>query len=621
MREKETKDFRERIRGHVVVGDGAMGTLIYSRGIFINQCYDALNLTRPHMIKQIHREYLIAGAEVLETNTFGANEIKLGGFGLAEKVFEINRQGASLAREVVGNKAFVAGSIGPLGKPLAPLGSISHDAALRFFKHQAEGLIEGGIDIFMLETFSDVVEIKIAIQAVRTLSQIPIVAQMTLQEDLKTVYGVSPETIAQELSGEEIDVIGLNCSVGPAIMLECVQRMRGMTTLPLSAQPNAGLPRQVENRLMYLATPEYLAEYAKRFIQNGVSLVGACCGSTPDHISAIKSAVKALQPETRVGIALGKAVEEVPKRAKSPEVQEKQAEESHLAKKIRDGIFVVSVEIDPPWGINPYPALAAAAQVKERGIDAINIADGPRASARMSPLALALLIQKTSNIEIILHYCCRDRNILGMQSDLLGAHALGLRNLLLITGDPPKLGNYPFATAVFDVDSIGLVRIASNLNQGKDLIGNPLQESTNFLIGVGANPGAIDLDTELRRFDEKVKNGAQYCLTQPVFDLRLFEEFLKRIEAFKIPILVGILPLYSFRNAEFLHNEVPGMQIPDSIRERMRQAESPEKARQEGVAIAQEALKELAPMSQGAYLMPPFGKVELALQVLEVLDR
>lgn len=621
--EKTKKDFRQVLKEKVIVFDGAMGTVLYSRGVYINQCFDALNLFRPHMVKQIHREYLMAGAEVLETNTFGANEVKLAGFGLADKVEEINLQGVKLAREVAGDLAYVAGSIGPLGKPLAPIGTISHEEATACFHNQAKALLSGEVDLIILETFSDLEEMKIAIKAVRSLSDIPIIAQMTLLENKKTLYGISPETIARELSKEQVDAIGLNCSVGPAIMLEAIEEMRSETQLPLSAQPNAGLPKRFDGRFIYLATPEYMAEYARRFIQKGVNIVGACCGSTPEHIRAIKAAVKALQPAYELRTTnhelLITVEEEVTAEIRRPEVKPRQAMESLLASKIKEGEFVVSIEIDPPHGADPTKALEAAAAVRGNNVDAINIADGPRASARMSPLALGLLIKNKVGMEIILHYCCRDRNILGMQSDLLGAHSLGIRNLLLVTGDPPKLGDYPFATAVFDVDSIGLVRIAQNLNEGKDLIGNPIGEPTNFFIGVGANPGAIDLDTEIRRFAEKVKNGAQYCLTQPVFNIRLFENFLKRIKDFKIPVLVGILPLYSYRNAEFLHNEVPGMQIPDHIRERIRRADSPEAARQEGVKIAQEVLKELAPMAQGAYLMPPFGKVQLALQVLQVL--
>ena len=620
MHKEHKIGFRERLKNQVMVVDGAMGTMLYSRGVYINQCFEFLNIMRPHMVQQVHREYVMAGAEIIETNTFGANEVKLSGYGLTDRVREINMQGVRLAREIAGDAVYVAGAIGPLGKPLTPIGFVTHEEAGDYFKRHAEPLIEAGVDLVILETFSNILELTLAIKAVRSLTDHPLIAQMTILDTEETIFSSTPEDIANSLSEQDVDAIGLNCSVGPAIMLECIERMRPHTTLPLAAQPNAGLPRIVDGRTIYLATPEYMAEYAKRLIQKGVSLVGACCGSNPEHIKAIKSAVKALQPAQ--GSRVEAPVIELQKSITPLEgVKPKQPRAaSKLARAFADRRFAISIEIDPPHGVNPEKALTAAELLKKRRVDAINIADGPRASARMSPLALGLLIHNKMDIEIILHYCCRDRNILGMQSDLLGAHALGIRNVLLVTGDPPKLGDYPFATAVFDVDSIGLVRIAMNLNQGKDLIGNPLDDSTDFFIGVGANPGALDLETELRRFEEKVSSGAQYCLTQPVFDLRLFENFIKRVEQFKIPIMVGILPLYSSRNAEFLHNEVPGMQIPDGIRERMKKASTPEAAREEGVRIAQEALAELKPMAQGAYFMPPFGRVDLAVKVMEILQ-
>jgi methionine synthase I (cobalamin-dependent)/5,10-methylenetetrahydrofolate reductase len=610
-----TRDFVEFLRQNIVVCDGAMGTMLYARGIYINQCFEQLNLTRASLVEDIHREYVKAGAEVIETNTFGGNAVRLAAHGLAESVRAINRAGAEVARRAAGEGVFVAGSIGPLGKSVEPIGTIRADEARRCFREQAEALAEGGIDLFILETFLDMQEILHAIAAVRSFSALPIVAQMTIDEDGNTLYGVTPEAIVQILEREDVQVVGLNCSVGPATILEAIERMRRVSAIALSAQPNAGLPRQVEGRLLYLSTPEYMAEYAKRMIQKGARMVGACCGSTPAHIRAIRAAVKALQPSRVYG-----HIEVSEPREAEGITGVSVCEKSPLAKKIVDGKFVVSVEIDPPRGTDAGKALTAARLLHEQGVDAINIADGPRASARMSPLSLALLFKNEVGIDTILHYCCRDRNILGMQSDLLGAHALGLRNILLITGDPPKLGDYPFATAVFDVDSIGLVRMASRLNRGLDLAGNPIGEPTAFYIGVGANPGAIDLDEEVRRFERKVEGGAEYFLTQPVYDVALLERFLKRVEGCRIPMFVGILPLSSFRNAEFLHNEVPGMQIPEAIRERMRKAESGEKAREEGIAIAQEALREVRAMAQGVYIMPPFGRAESALRVIEILE-
>lgn len=609
------KPFTELLADSIVVFDGAMGTMLYSKGIYINQCFEHLNCTRPHLISQIHREYCEAGADVIETNTFGANRIKLGQFGLAEKVQEINMAGAQLVHAVAGEEKYVAAAIGPLGKPLEPYGTISLDEAGRWFLEQAQALIAGGgIDLFILETFSSLSEISAAISAVRSVSALPILAQMTVGENQQTIYGETPAMIVKELEGQPVQAVGLNCSVGPAVMLECIEQMREASQIPLSAQPNAGLPRQIEGRLIYLSTPEYMAEYAKRMIQTGVTIVGSCCGSMPAHTKAIRAAVKALRPRQHVEIK-----EPVAKPQPHPAAVEPCAPPTAFAQKVREGKFVVSVEIDPPWGTNPSSAVAAARLLHEHQIDAINIADGPRASARMSPMALAILLKQEVDIETILHYCCRDRNILGMQADLLGAHALGLHNLLLITGDPPKLGDYPFATAVFDVDSIGLLRITQKLNRGCDLSDNPIGEPTCFFLGVGANHGAIDLDEEVRRFEKKVESGAEYVLTQPVFDIRLLENFLKRIEAFHIPLLVGILPLISSRNAEFLHNEVPGMQIPDAIRERMRQYGKGPRAQAEGIAIAQEVLRAARPMVQGAYFMPPFGRVDTVLKILEIL--
>jgi homocysteine S-methyltransferase len=606
--------FLDAVKDHVLVCDGAMGTMIYSQGVYINQCYENLNLTRPDLIEKIHREYLSAGADILETNTFGANRMILTPHGLGEQLREINKAGVAIARKaaVDMDHVFIAGSIGPLGKAVEPLGPISLDEARDIYFEQASALIEAGVDLIILETFSHLPTMKTAIEGVRNASaRIPILAQMTLNEDIKTFDGFGPNQIAVELSRMPIQGVGFNCSVGPAGMLEAVGAARGATSLPLSCQPNAGFPQKIEGRTLYLATPEYLAEFTKRFIQAGVNIVGSCCGSTPAHTRAIRNAVRAFVPGQVI------AHIHVEEKQVKTETKEEIPPSTLFSKKIAEKKFVVSVEIDPPQGTNADKVIDAARIIHKAGIDAINIADGPRATARMSPLSLAVLLQNRVGIEPIVHYCCRDRNLLGMQSDLIGAHALGLHNVLLITGDPPKMGDYPFATAVFDVDSIGLVKIAKNLNRGLDLAGNPIKGQTRFFIGVGANPGAMDLDEEVRRFEKKVEAGAQYALTQPVYDVRLLETFLKRIESVRIPILVGILPLSSYKNAEFLHNEVPGMQIPEEIRERMRRMETREGAQSEGVKIAREALKEARPMVDGVYIMPPFGRVEAVLNVLE----
>jgi methionine synthase I (cobalamin-dependent) len=605
-------DFDNALRERIVLADGAMGTMLYAKGMFINTCFDELNLTRAHMVQEIHEEYVAAGAELIETNTFGSNRFKLGSFGLEDRVKEINEAGARIARKAAGKKAFVAGSVGPLGKPLRPLGKISREQAVEAFREQAEALAPG-VDLFIIETMPSIEEAAIALEAVRSVSDHPVIVQLTFSDEGQTLMGESPEQVVEEFSRSELSALGCNCSIGPQPMLEVIERMRQLTESSLSAMPNAGAPRLVESRFIYLTSPEYMAEYAKRFIQTGVSLVGGCCGTTPQHIRAMSGAIRALRP-------VQYRVSEVPQAQREdksiPEIPF--AQRSRFANALTKE-FVVSVEIDPPRGLDPAKALEAARVLKVHGVHVINIADGPRASARMSPMALATLIERSVGIETLLHYCCRDRNLLGMQADLIGAHAVGLRNLLIITGDPPKLGDYPSATAVFDVDSIGLVRIVKNMNRGIDLAGNPLGGATAFAIGVGANPGAVDLDTEVRRFKEKTAAGAEFVLTQPVYEARLLEAFLDRTRESTLPVLVGLLPLTSSKNAEFLHNEVPGMQIPRRVRDLMRNAPAGDQARALGIEIARDALKDCArlPRVKGAYIMPPFGRYEAALQVIE----
>jgi len=439
---------------------------------------------------------------------------------------------------------------------------------------------------------------------------------MTIEEDGNSLYGTSPEVFTRKLEEWGAHIIGVNCSVGPAAMLQCLERMAKVTSRPLSAMPNAGVPRNVEGRNIYLCSPDYLAEYSRRFILTGARLVGGCCGTTPAHIRAIRGAIRSMQPARRQAVFIREEVEEAVEIVPKP-----MREKSALGKKLSEKQFVVSVEIVPPRGCDPSGAIEIARELKARGVDCVNIPDGPRASARMSSMALALLIQAQTGMEVILHYTCRDRNLLGIQSDLLGIHALGLRNLLLITGDPPKLGDYPDATAVFDVDSIGLTNVVSFLNRGLDIGRRRLQVPTSFLIGVGVNPGAINIDYELSRFRWKVEAGAEFAITQPVFDVNLLEKFLQRIESYRLPIIAGIWPLASLRNAEFMHNEVPGARVPDEIMERMRRAQevSPERAREEGVAIAQEITVRIKDMVQGIQISPPSGRYDLALKVLEVL--
>lgn len=614
-------NFRQFIQeDRVRVFDGAMGTMIYSKGVYINRCYDELNLSAPDLIHDIHREYLKAGAEIIETNTYGASRLRLAQQGLDDKLLEINVSAAQLARKAVNaanHEAFVAGAISPLGVRIEPYGPTSEEEAKDLFKEQAQALLEGGVDCFVLETFQDLAEMHQAIRAVRELCDHVIFAQMTINDLGETAYGTSPEIFTERLdkwlNQDGADVIGLNCSVGPQIILEAIEKMREHTTRRLSAQPNAGLPREVGGRKMYLASPEYVSKYAKRLINAGVKFIGGCCGTTPDHIKLIVDAVRAASPGRRTIKAI--TVEE-----QSAGVQPVPlAERSRFGNKLANGQFVTSVEIVPPKGCDPTAMLKGVRSLKEAGVNAVNVPDGPRAQSRMGALAVSLIIEQQVGIEAVTHYCCRDRNLLGMLSDLLGAAGLGLRNFLIITGDPPKMGPYPNATAVFDIDSIGLTNMVNRLNHGLDPGGNPIGQPTKFVIGVGVNPGAMDLDHEIRRFEWKVEAGAEYAITQPVFDVKQLKDFLKRIEHCRIPIVPGIWPLTSFRNAEFLNNEVPGVSVPPEILERMRKAEDGTAALKEGVRIAQEMLMEVRPYVQGVQVSAPFGKIPHALEVFEVL--
>ncbi|HXG68383.1 MAG TPA: bifunctional homocysteine S-methyltransferase/methylenetetrahydrofolate reductase [Blastocatellia bacterium] len=608
------KDFHLAVTDdRVYVFDGAMGTMLYSRGIYINRCYDELNLANPDLVLGLHREYLKAGADIIETNTYGANRVKLSGYGLEDKIREINRAGARLAAEAAGDRAFVAGAIGPLGIRIEPYGPTSSEEAQAIFREQAEALLEGGVDLFVLETFSDVAEIRQAIAAIRAFCDLPIVAQMTIQNDGNTSYGTSPELFTQRLDDWGADIIGLNCSVGPHTMLEAIEKMRRVTQRKLSAQPNGGLPRQVDGRLFYMASPEYMAKYAKRLIQAGAKFVGGCCGTTPKHIKEIANAVAALSPG-RSAVSVFVQEQQPPDVEITPREQK-----SRFAEKICAGEFVTSVEIVPPKGCDPTKMLESVRLLKEAGVDAVNVPDGPRAQSRMGVLAVSTLIEQQVGIECVVHYCCRDRNLLGMTSDLLGAAALGLRNLLIITGDPPKMGPYPEATAVFDIDSIGLVNMVNRLNHGLDIGGNPIGKPTSFYIGVGVNPCAVDLDYELRRFEWKVEAGAEFAITQPTFDVQQLRDFLKRIEHCRIPVIAGIWPLVSYRNAEFLANEVPGVVVPEAVLERMHRVTDKEAAREEGLAIARETLLEVRDLVQGVQVSAPFGRVPYALDVFTVL--
>src|SRR5258707_40662 len=615
------QNFRELLDGDGIhVFDGAMGTMLYERGVYINRCYDELNITQPDLVRGIHADYVRAGADVLETNTFGATAPKLAQYGLEGSLREINIAAARVAREAAGEDAYVAGAIGPLGLRIEPLGPTSFDEARDLFKEQAAGLLEGGIDLFVLEPFSDLSEIEQAIRAVRELCDLPVFAQIAVYTDGNTAYGTTPEVFTEKLDEFGGDVIGLNCGVGPAIILAALEKMRAVTSKKLSAQPNAGLPRDVQGRQFYMCSPEYMSKFAKRFIQTGAKFIGGCCGTTPSHIKLISDSVRAASPRAQsVAFSSGATVTVD---TTLPDIRVVPPEErSAWGRKIARGEFVTSVEVLPPKGVDAKKTLDSIRLLKEAGVDGVNIPDGARAQSRMSALATAVLVEQQIGIESVLHYCCRDRNLLGMMSDLLGAAALGIRNLLVITGDPPKMGPYPDATAVFDIDAIGLTNMVNKLNHGLDLGNNPIGQPTAFCIGVGVNPGAINLDEEIKRFEYKVEAGAQYAITQPVFDTDQLKDFLKRIEHCRVPIVAGIWPLVSFRNAEFLHNEVPGVRVTPSIMERMRAASavSKEAGRDEGLKIARESLLEVRDQIQGVQVSAPFGNVKYALEVFEAL--
>jgi len=639
------KPFLEALEERVLVCDGAMGTMLYAKGVFINKSFDALNVTQPDLVAEVHQEYVRAGADIVETNTFGANRIKLGSFGLADRLRAINEQGARIARHAADDKAYVAGSIGPLGIRIEPWGKTGVDEAREYFREQAQALANGGVDLFILETFRDLNEIGAAIDAVRSISDRPIVAQMTTEEDGNTLDGTPPEKFAPALEQRGATIIGVNCAVGPAPMLDTIERMEAVTRRKLSAQPNAGQPRDVEGRNIYLCSPDYMASYARRFIMHNVRVVGGCCGTTPEHIRQIKTAVRAMAPAVLKSDAdADRSAQAVARHEGDADVTGRSAKvsaerlakasaqrepissppvardrKSRLANALSRGNFIVAVELLPPRGYQTDQVIERARRLKIGGVDVINIPDGQRAGARISALSLAVLIEQQAGIETVLHYSCRDRNLLGIQSDLLGAHAMGVRNLMLVTGDPGRVGDYPDATAVFDVDSIGLTNVVSRLNRGCDVGGQSIGAPTAFHVGVSVNPAASNLEQELRRFDYKVEAGAEFVVTRPIFDLRAVEPFMKRIESARLPIVAGVFPFESARNAEFLANEVPGVRVPDALLDRMRSAEDRDGAAQEGIAIAREIAAELRTVVQGLQVSTQSGDIDAALAVLDGL--
>ncbi len=609
--------FWETLSRRAVVADGAMGTMLYSRGIPFSHSFEELNLSRPELVEEIHRGYLEAGAELHETNTFGANRIRQAPHGFDTKVREINMAGAQIARRVVGDEKILLGSVGPLGKTLKPVGKIDPDDARAIFREQIEALLEGGVDLIILETFTDLREITEALKAAREIGDVPVMAQMTFTEEGKSLMGDKPAEVVKKLRALGADIVGANCSVGPQGIFEVMEIMTRVDDGYLSAMPNAGMPKLIGGRYMYLSSPEYMATYARRMVEIGVNIVGGCCGSTPEHIRLIRQAVWGLRPGKR-GKKISKYIQVVQREPEIPSEDEEKVPSRRTGFAERLGKeFLVSVEIDPPRSVDPTKLIQGAVYLKTKGVDAINVADSPLARARMSPLVLSHLIAEETGLEVILHLSCRDRNLLGLQAELMGAYALGIQTILAITGDPPKLGDYPTATGVFDIDSVGLVTLIQNLNKGVDLMGRPLKPRTHFAVGVGVNPTAIDLDYEMDKFARKVEAGAQFAFTQPLYDLAILEDFLKRARPFGIPIFMGILPLRNFKHAEFMHNEIPEMFVPEPIRKRM--FEAGEDGPKVGVDIAQELLLASKDRVDGVYLMPPFNKFEMAGEVLDVL--
>ncbi len=600
-------------RAHVL--DGAMGTLLHHQGAAPNACFDELARSRPDLVRSAHAAYVAAGAEAIETNTFGANPIKLAAYGLAEETEALNTAAARVARDAAGTGVVVLGAIGPLGVRLEPFGELGLAEAEAAFARQVDGLVAGGVDGFILETFSDLAELEAALRAVRSRSDLAVIAQMTIGPDGRTAFGTEPESFGPAAVEAGADAVGFNCSTGPAAVLDAIERLARVVTVPVSGLPNAGLPRDLGDRKLYVASPEYVGTYARRMVEAGARLVGGCCGTTPEHVAAIARYVRSVVPRTASGeqrtakggfTAEHSAVSAVPL-----------AERSRLGAKLARGEFITTVEVVPPRGADPAPMLAQARALREAGIDAVNIPDGPRAQSRMSALLSAVLIERETGLEAIPHYACRDRNLLGMLSDLLGAAAAGIRNLLVVTGDPPKMGPYPEATAVFDIDAIGLTNLVSRLNHGLDPGGNPLGAPTAFVHGVGVNPAAPDLDRELKRFAWKAEAGATFAMTQPVFDLDQLDRGLATLMPFGVPIIVGVWPLVSLRNAEFLANEVPGVSVPDAVLERMRRASGTgrEAALAEGIAIARDMVAAIRGRVAGVQVAAPLGKVDVAIEV------
>lgn len=627
----------DAVQRGVLTVDGGMGTQLYERGVLFSVNYEELALTRPELVQRIHEDYVRAGAQVIETNTFGGNRVRLARHGLEDKVRDINLTAAKLARAAAADRAFVAGAIGPTGLVFAGFSEDERERVRAAFREQATALVEGGVDALMVETMRQPEEIELAIEAVRQASgrDLPLIAQVSIDENLTMADGTPVGVMGERLKALGADVIGVNCCDGPQVVFAAVEKLLPLG-VPLSAIPNAGLPRRVDDRFIYVSTPEYFGVFARRMCKLGVRLVGGCCGTTPDHIRRIAAAARmegsasassALAEGTESGgpLWIGAAGEDTEGGATVTPIpgavgvtvvprEKKSRFAANVGRK-----FVVSVEVNPPVGLDPQSSIDAARMLIGGGVDVINIADGARAQARMSNLALAVRLQQELGIETLLHVCGRDRNLLGQVAHLLGAHALGIRNLVVITGDPPKMGDFPDATAVYDLDSVGILRLVTRLNRGIDPGGKPLGAATGFFAATGAEPAALNYAREIARLELKKRAGAELVMTQPVYDPKVLDRFLADIAPLGLPVLIGILPLASHKNAEFLHNEVPGMQIPDDVRARMKSAGSGPEARREGVRIAREMLAAVREKVAGAYIMPPLGRYEMALDVIDGL--
>jgi len=611
--------FSRRLEEGPLLCDGATGTLLYARGVSLDACFDVLNVNDPRLVASVHADYLAAGADCLETNTFGANRFKLATHGLQGEVRDINRRGARLARdarETMGRDVFVLGAMGPLGKYLAPLGTVRPEEAREAFREQAAGLLEGGVDGFVVETFSDLIEIALAIEAIRSLTDLPIVAQMAFTDEGVTFMGRTPAEVARALRPLGVQAIGANCSVGSSTLYEVLERMLPEAEgLALAIQPNAGLPSRAGERVIYFSSPAYMAEYAERMVQAGARLVGGCCGTTPQHIAAMREVLDRRLPGRRLPPRPSVTVSAPPAR-EAADVGVRRLP-TVLQRKLEAGQFVVTVELDPPRGHAVEKLVQGARLMKAHGVEVLDINDGSLGRVRMAVLPTALLVREATGLDINMHFTCRDRNLMGIQADLLGAHALDVRNILALKGDPPRVGDYVNATAVFDVNAIGLIEIIRRMNEGLDATGTSIGLPTSFCVGAALNPCADDLKGEVHRFHRKVEAGARWVQTQPVYDLPTLERFLDLAGGSPVPVIVGVMPLHSFRHAEFLHNEVPGITIPEAIRERLSAAG--DQALRVGIEIAQDLVQTVRRRYAGVYLMPSFGRFEVVAEVLDAL--